>query len=994
MLPPRLQQRITHFLTTVRVGVDFGEHAGGIAVVKGNEVLHAETFLDFHEATLEQRRILRRGRRTRHAKRMRLARLRSWVLRQKLPNGEPLPDPYRVMRDPKFMVQPGLYRQQGCNPQATPSWVQLTREGKADAEGFVRALTLIFQKRGFKWDAIALEEMNDAKLKEFLQSARIPTGDPSFADQVRAQIARRRTDPENPRWGIKSKRVGPEELEALFQVACRRGNEPPRPRMAEHRSVKEAELRGVVEGFEQAVGLPNQISDRWKRELCGLLNKVLRPARFENRLKTGCAWCGKATPRKAKVREIAYRAAIHNLRVREGFGERKLTDSEREAYLKWWADPANAPGVDAISKRLKKMNPQQEKMARQIHDLLKNQDPKGRASLCKAHLQMAADGKTMKDAGVEWQTISVRKAPNPCRERRDERVMRRLEQILFQPGQKGPGAWRHGPVSFITLEVPEPDTERVGKGQQTQRQEETLKERLVDESGGCIYRVIGECAGETEKEHIFPRSREGPSVRMNLVATCNKHNKEKDNRTPYEWLAGDAGNSERWKAFASHVVNALKLPERKKKILLNDEPNYPEGDPTPFARVGARPRQFVVELGKVFARRGVPVPQVAYKVGEPLVQRVRGSETHFFRFSWCKKADGSQNFPYPKNRSTLFSHAEDAAILAGMPPHTWREHAKCHTAERPNFRGEMKARPDLVVPELAPDWASFLQARHKPFVRILGRYPVNWKSAFADQTFWRDPEDLQATKIRRSKLVRDLTQKDLPKIASSQAKAKVQPIVEGAGLGPKGTIAEAVASQMAGPQAKKAAIPQAIERLEADHPELRRVQVSSQKGGTLAQIAPDDGPMRKVQIKPATDGAIVWQRMEGKKKKALRTHISLLRPRPLQRFGFPRVHPAIPPDATILGQFQRHQILWLHGEPDRPEGFYRVTKLQENGITVAPEEAVPLEILRRLKQRGTEVEGAGEDVRDTILLGKEELRRYFERKGEKRGRRAATSTSA
>ncbi len=96
----RLQERLCEFLPLVRVGVDFGEGAGGIAVVKGNAILHAETYVDFHETTLEQRRQLRRGRRARHAKKMRLARLRSWILRQALPDGTRLPDPYRVMRDP------------------------------------------------------------------------------------------------------------------------------------------------------------------------------------------------------------------------------------------------------------------------------------------------------------------------------------------------------------------------------------------------------------------------------------------------------------------------------------------------------------------------------------------------------------------------------------------------------------------------------------------------------------------------------------------------------------------------------------------------------------------------------------------------------------------------------------------------------------------------------------------------------------------------------
>src|SRR5438045_4083171 len=99
MIPKGLKKYVEEFLSTLRLGVDFGEAAGGIALVRCNEILHAETFVDFHNTTLETRRTLRRGRRTRHSKKMRLARLRSWLLRQKLTDGSRLPDPYQIMWD-------------------------------------------------------------------------------------------------------------------------------------------------------------------------------------------------------------------------------------------------------------------------------------------------------------------------------------------------------------------------------------------------------------------------------------------------------------------------------------------------------------------------------------------------------------------------------------------------------------------------------------------------------------------------------------------------------------------------------------------------------------------------------------------------------------------------------------------------------------------------------------------------------------------------------
>jgi len=438
----------------------------------------------------------------------------------------------------------------------------------------------------------------------------------------------------------------------------------------------------------------------------------------------------------------------------------------------------------------------------------------------------------------------------------------------------------------------------------------------------------------------------------------------------------------------------LKISERKKRILLNSADEYPEGDPTPFARVGARPRQFVVALRKLFQKYGVAPPRHDYHVGEPFVQRVPGRVTNSFRFSWWKKPDNSDNFPYPKDRTTLFNHAEDAAILAAIPPHTWREQVLCHSAERPSRDGELKGRPGLAIPDLAPDWAGFLTNRKQPLVRVLGNYPVTWKTKFADLSFWREPQ-LDAPRLKRSKLLRDMQQKDFKNIVSPSVRSMVEDIAARVGLSEKGTVAEALARQLAGEGAKRAAVqqtlPRAVEELQKRYPGLRRLQVSSQKGGTLAQIWPSDGPIRKVQIKPASEAVVVWQREEGEKGKAPRTHISLIRPKPLQRFGFPRIDPPIPDDARELGRLHRHQIIWLHAQPDRPAGYYRVTKCQKVRVTLVPEEAVPAEIRRRREDYNQAVRGGqadaeqqpdeGEETGVTVHLGKGELASFFAKEG-------------
>jgi hypothetical protein len=290
----------------------------------------------------------------------------------------------------------------------------------------------------------------------------------------------------------------------------------------------------------------------------------------------------------------------------------------------------------------------------------------------------------------------------------------------------------------------------------------------------------------------------------------------------------------------------------------------------------------------------------------------------------------------------------------------------------------------LVVPELAPNWAAFLEARSHPFVRILGRNRVSWRNKFADLTFWREPL-FDTPRIKRTKLLRDIQRKDFKNIFSPFVRSTVEEIAESVGLGEKGTLLQALARKMAGAGAKGAEVeqklPAAAEELERRYPGLRRLQVSSQKGGTLAIVKPSDGAPRKVQIKPASEGVVVWQIEEGKKRKSLKTHISVIRPVPLLKFGFPRIDPPVSEGAKEIGRLLRHQIIWLDAEPDRPAGFYRVTKCQEIGVTVVAEEVIPAEIARRLETPTSRKDAEEEESLEALkfVLGKHDLAENFKK---------------
>lgn len=952
-----LQFRIKHFIDSTRVGLDLGEWTGGIAVVRGNEIVHAETYLDFHKQTIEDRRQLRRGRRTRNARRKRLARLRSWILRHKLPDGTRLPDPYNVMHSEEFWTKPDGYRKKGKDPVKAVDWIEKARRGQVAPEGFVRALTIIFRKRGYSWDGIDIHDMTDAELKEFLDTARVPKGSSEYVQQA---IDLRRSDPKNPLRG--KKKITPEELEKALNDSMRRER---KPRTAEHRQVRLGDIEDVVRGFGNYIGLPAQEQKTWITQLQKLLDKPVRKARFQNRIKITCAWCGKPTPRKSKVREISYLAAVNNLRTTDETGiKRKLNDEEIRVFVNWW-NAEKRPGITKIKSTMKKMGIEQD-MANQLYDLLRNDNPKGRASLCRKHLEDAANGKTMKDAGIDWHTAKNRKLSNPSREQHDRRILDRLEKILFVPGEKGAAAWRHGEVKFITLEVPMPQTKKSKKGKRPERQKLTLKERLFNEIGGvCLYTGTPLVLENVEIEHVFPSGRGGPDLTENFTVTTREINKVKADRTPYEWLGGDP---KKWAEYRRRVEN-IKLPkqelkDRKHDILLNEKDHYPD-NPTPLARAGARYRQFVTEISALFRKYGVAPPTLEYKSGVPHIQKAAGLDTSRLRESWRLHSDGSENFP-EKDRFNLFNHAQDAALVAALPPHTWRPVIwRKNRIELPPEEpgGEPRtAWPFAVTTLLAPDWAAFDQKRTRPVTRIIGNYNITWSKSFADQNFYK----IYSTDVSHySNLTKryPITKYKVGKttLADPHLQNKIERIARAEGI----------------PQGKELT-PEAIEQL---GPENYRPRNPTRKGnplgGLLCIVRPEDGPPRLMQFKGVSEGCLVWKTRKGKKETL---HLSRLRPKALQKLGVPRIDPPLEKGAEVVGQLFKYQVLYLPEKKNFPEGFYIVKEFGKSGVEVFPEWYYPSTLLSN-SERKDRPESISERK-----LGKTELAGYFENRKKEKGK--------
>jgi len=888
-----LREKVKPFLETVRVGIDFGEYAGGIAILKGNEIRHAEVFLDFHETTLEQRRDFRRNRRTRHAKKMRLARLRSWVLRQKRSDGSRwFSDPYELMRRKEFQCQPGEYAVGKGNLAAVkgnlPTWSEAVRRGeRTDPDSFIIALTHLFQKRGFGYSDADLEAMNDAQLRDFLASACLKNSPLMFLQKLDVQVKRRELVEEDTdqTWRGKTK-VQSTELRELFDQAKK---EPPKRRKAVHRREKVAILRDMIRKFGEANGLSDDNIKQWQNELAGpdiqedfdprkkpkgLLNKVLRAPRFENRVRGGCAWCGKTCARKSKFRKQAYLAAINNLRVweippssrllagwqkerlrsiwHEGssnpkeakqkflglcrlFGIRKdkqqefaslfdawaanggefekqlktlrsqvsgqkarpLTADERKKFEELWTgelkEDVSQDGVfwknfnHKISEIFAELRQSDHPIAndalkKQLTDLLTVQ-PKGRHRLCPTCLGKAARGETMFDQGIDPWTIKLRSAPNPCRTQHQQRILRRLEHLLFQQRLVDPQE-----VKYITLEIPKPQSNTAPKkGEQTKTERRSPKALLHEEAfGKCMYCDKELDVTQVTEDHVFPQSWGGPDLRMtNLICACQDCNNSKTDAIPF--LAQHIVKLS-WDAFVGRVRGNPRLSPRKKDMLLlgshggdveglesfkalgipldelTDEQReefvrlarWQQGDPFPsdptaLARAGAMPRPFLQGIRKMFEKHDLASPEITPIGDASVIQRAEGWMTARLRNSWRYDLQRKANFPVKATDGSLDHHAQDAALLAALPPHQWRE--QIFIEEEQSIDGRPLS--GLALKKLAPNWDEFNRSRKVPLVHIFGASKITWRRAwrknFLKETFWKVRKEEAGAKKKRKK---------------------------------------------------------------------------------------------------------------------------------------------------------------------------------------------------------------------------------------------------
>jgi hypothetical protein len=362
------------FLSSYRLGVDFGDKAHGVAVVRNNEVIVSATLLDEAVSDLKKRRQSRRGRRTRESRRQRLARLRQWCLRNHLPDPDPYVNPEinSVVWPPNRGGKPesvlkSLTKQQRsfCHsalrddthwqlfldlpPEAKNQCAlinpfiarRLAREDRAKPLVFVRALWHLFEHRGFDWYARIRGEQDEEDflqkkdaLIRHLKTLVLPTEDDS--QKMRGQIQERDKERKEKSGKAKPWIEDPEIKKELAEARKRGEHFPTQRRLNPPRHYVESELKECLrslpmdklgEEFGRKKDQP-PLSGEQKRGLAfGGLKKLLnwnrREPRFDNRQLRGCTWCAmrgihRNTPRKKNVLPWLIEASINDIKVAAG----------------------------------------------------------------------------------------------------------------------------------------------------------------------------------------------------------------------------------------------------------------------------------------------------------------------------------------------------------------------------------------------------------------------------------------------------------------------------------------------------------------------------------------------------------------------------------------------------------------------------------------------------------------------------------------------------
>lgn len=247
------------------------------------------------------------------------------------------------------------------------------------------------------------------------------------------------------------------------------------------------------------------------------------------------------------------------------------------------------------------------------------------------------------------------------------------------------------------------------------------KVRLYNEQGGKdpytgqgidFRRMLTE-KGYVEIDHILPYSRSCDNSRINKVLVLTKSNRDKANRTPYEWMTSGEPTAPNWDEFCIRmdVWASGKEPKHyySSKLAKLKEDNFTNNIDSFISRNLNDTRYMSKDVAKWLADC-LPFPED----GRKHVFCVSGAATALMRGIW---RIGILDDDGKKNREDDRHHAVDAAAIAACTPSIVKsialiseEHATHRDADQllngslpyPEYRDQVKAWIPCVVPTYSP----------------------------------------------------------------------------------------------------------------------------------------------------------------------------------------------------------------------------------------------------------------------------------------------------
>ncbi len=199
--------------------------------------------------------------------------------------------------------------------------------------------------------------------------------------------------------------------------------------------------------------------------------------------------------------------------------------------------------------------------------------------------------------------------------------------------------------------------QEIGKANPTGQ--DILKYRLwVEQGEHCIYsgeRIPLEKLFEPgyDIDHILPYSITFDDSFRNKVLVTSKENRQKGNRTPYEYFGAD---EKRWREFEIRVGNSIKDYRKQQKLL---KKHFTEEERKQFKERNLNDTKYITRVVYNMIRQNLELAPYNREEHTKQVTAVNGAVTAYLRKRW-----GIQKLFEQKNREIDTHHAVDAVVIA------------------------------------------------------------------------------------------------------------------------------------------------------------------------------------------------------------------------------------------------------------------------------------------------------------------------------------------